>query len=134
MPALALILAGAGGVHAQNSVPADSARTTLHGVYTEAQARRGEDAYRRFCAECHAPAVHSSRAFRQAWDGLPAFQLYELIRTTMPNDNPGRLSRNQYADIVAYLFRLNGMPPGTRALPADEAGLRQIRIASPPSP
>ena len=38
----------------------------------------------------------------------------------MPDDNPGKLSRRQYADIVAYLLQLNGMPrTGPRSLSAD---------------
>ena len=32
--------------------------------------------------------------------------LFEEIRTTMPTDAPGRLSRGQYADVVAYLQQL----------------------------
>jgi hypothetical protein len=31
--------------------------------------------------------------------------------STMPNDNPGKLSRDQYADIVAYLLQLTACPP-----------------------
>jgi hypothetical protein len=47
----------------------------------------------------------------------------------MPADNPGKLSRNQYADIVAYLLQLNGMPAGTQALSSDPKLLEKIRIA-----
>jgi hypothetical protein len=49
--------------------------------------------------------------------------------STMPNDNPGKLSRDQYADIVAYLLQLNGMPAGPRPLRPDPRQLEQIRIA-----
>jgi hypothetical protein len=52
----------------------------------------------------------------------------------MPVDNPGRLSREQYTDIVAYLFKLNRLPPGDRPLPADDEGLKQVRIEAKPTP
>jgi hypothetical protein len=48
----------------------------------------------------------------------------------MPDDRPGRLSREQYADVVAYLLRQNGMPAGPRRLSADPAQLERIRIAT----
>jgi hypothetical protein len=67
-------------------------------------------------------------AFVRAWDGRTAFDIFELIRTTMPIDNPGRLSREQYADVVAYLFKLNRLPAGERPLPSDDDGLKQVRI------
>jgi hypothetical protein len=68
-----------------------------------------------------------------AWETRTAFDLFELIRTTMPIDNPGRLSREQYVDIVAYLFKLNRLPVGDRPLPADDEGLKQIRIEAKPT-
>jgi mono/diheme cytochrome c family protein len=132
MQTLVAAVAWAGTLSAQNPdrLPADQPART--GFYTEAQARRGEEAFRRHCAECHAPAVHSSQAFRQAWAGLSVFDLYELIRTTMPNDNPGRLSRTEYAEIVAYLLRLNGVAAGNHPLPTDESVLRSLRLDFPP--
>jgi hypothetical protein len=47
----------------------------------------------------------------------------------MPSDNPGRLSRGQYTDMVAYLLQLNGMPAGQRRLSDDPKQLELIRIA-----
>ena len=98
------------------------------GAYTEAQAARGEATYRANCTSCHATSAHVGDAFVRAWDGRTAFDIFELIRTTMPIDNPGRLSREQYADVVAYLFKLNRLPAGERPLPSDDDGLKQVRI------
>ncbi len=131
---LALACASAGAAHAQDSASASGERTTMLGSYTESQARKGEEAYRKFCSECHTPRFYASRAFRQTWNGRSVFDLFELIRTTMPGDRPGRLSRGQYADIVAYLFRLNGMPAGDQALSTEEVGLTRIRIEAPVPP
>jgi hypothetical protein len=52
----------------------------------------------------------------------------------MPNDRPGRLSRGQYAEIVAYLLQLNRLPPGDKALPSNDDALKRIRIETPPPP
>ena len=103
------------------------------GAYTEAQAARGEATYRANCTSCHATSAYTGDAFVRAWDTRTAFDLFELIRTTMPIDNPGRLSREQYADIVAYLFKLNRLPAGDRPLPADDEGLKQVRIEAKPA-
>ena len=52
----------------------------------------------------------------------------------MPDDNPGGLSVQQYTDVVAYIFKINGMPAGTDSLSSDPEALRQIRIeAKPPT-
>ena len=37
----------------------------------------------------------------------------------MPNDDPGKLPREDYASIVAYLFKVNKMPSGRKPLPSD---------------
>jgi hypothetical protein len=52
----------------------------------------------------------------------------------MPNDSPGRLKSEEYADIVAYLLKLNGIPPGPDELPADAEVLRGLRIIPPSRP
>jgi mono/diheme cytochrome c family protein len=105
--------------------------STLDGAYTAAQARRGSETYRRHCTECHVAAAVSGPAFRRAWTGRTLFDYFEVLRTTMPLDNPGRLKRREYADVVAYLLQLSGMPAGERALPSDGEGLKAIRIEAP---
>jgi S-disulfanyl-L-cysteine oxidoreductase SoxD len=119
---------------AQAQSPSPPPPPTVRGAYTEAQAARGESTFRANCTSCHATSAYVGDAFVRAWEGRTAFDLFELIRTTMPNDNPGRLSRQEYADIVAYMFKLNRLPAGDRPLPADDEGLKQVRIeAKPPS-
>jgi S-disulfanyl-L-cysteine oxidoreductase SoxD len=133
--ALMMIVAAACVAAGQTGqAPNAAAHSTLRGAYTEAQAARGEASYRANCTSCHAPGTHAGDAFIRGWDGRTAFDLFELIRTTMPLDNPGRLSREQYVDVVAYLFKLNRLPPGDRALPADDEGLKQVRIEAKPTP
>jgi S-disulfanyl-L-cysteine oxidoreductase SoxD len=117
----------------QPSAAVTDTPSASRGAYTEAQAARGESTYRASCTSCHATSAYVGDAFVRAWAGRTAFDLFELIRTTMPNDNPGRLSRQEYADIVAYMFKLNRFPPGERPLPTDDEGLKQVRIEAKPA-
>ena len=88
----------------------------------------GEQWYRARCLECHAVGALSNADFRLKWNGKNAFELYEQIRRTMPEEAPGSLTGPTYAAIVAYLIRQNGMPVGT-ALPSDSAGLTAIKLS-----
>ena len=106
-----------------------SPASSLTGVYSQAQARKGAETYKRYCSACHSPASHSGETFRTTWSGRSAAELYDYLRMTMPDDNPGKLSRAQYADIVSYLLQLNGMPSGSQPLSADPKSLSRIRIA-----
>ena len=50
-------------------------------------------------------------------------------------DKPGTLSRQQTADVLAYMLSLSKTPPGTTPLPADAGALAQITYRSyPPQP
>ena len=103
---------------------AQGAQSVWDGVYTPEQAKRGEGLYSQGCLRCHgqdlmggemAPAL-SDGQFRSNWDGVPVGELFERIRVSMPADSPGSLSRQQYADILAYVFFKGGFPAGTTEL------------------
>ena len=102
--------------------------STTAGAYTAAQAVRGETVYRARCSSCHAATAYTGETFTQQWIGRSAYDMVNLLRRTMPNDDPGGLPKQQYVEVVAYLFRLNGYPAGSVALPADDAALRRVRI------
>ena len=57
--------------------------------------------------------------------------LYENLRTTMPKDNPGVLKPQEYADVIAYLFKINQLPPGDAELKGTKAALKQVTIEAP---
>jgi mono/diheme cytochrome c family protein len=103
--------------------------SSLTGVYSREQARKGADTYQRYCSSCHETASHSGEAFQTTWGGRSAAELFDYLRTTMPNNNPGKLSHAQYTDIVAYLLQLNGMPAGPQPLGSPARQLEKIRIA-----
>jgi mono/diheme cytochrome c family protein len=106
------------------------------GVYTKQQAGRGLSGYREECLKCHgenlmggeAAAALAGDEFLQKWNGKTAGDLFELIRKTMPSEDPGGLSRRQYGDILAYILSVNGFPGGQKELESETESLNGIRI------
>jgi streptogramin lyase len=130
LAAVSLVLAGS--LSAQSS-----GRTVWEGIYTEAQAARGVTSYAQYCGFCHGMSldgtgeapVLSGAAFLSAWNGLNMGQMYERVRMTMPFDRPNSLSREVYADIVAYMLKHNGFPAGERELTGRPEMLSIISIS-----
>ncbi len=52
--------------------------------------------------------------------------LFERIRLSMPQDNPGRLSRQQDADILALMLQANEFPAGKTELDKQTEVLKLI--------
>jgi mono/diheme cytochrome c family protein len=103
-------------------------KTIWDGVYTDAQATRGQKVAQQNCGACHAPSEWSSSAFLGSWTGKPVLGLHSHIRNSMPFDSPGRLSSAQYSEIVAYMLKLNRAPAGQMELPSDDAALGKIGV------
>jgi S-disulfanyl-L-cysteine oxidoreductase SoxD len=110
----------------------DSTRSTLSGVFSDGQASRGGEKYTSVCVGCHTTADHTQPAFVREWVGRMVAELFQYIRETMPEDNPNSMSAQEYADVTAYILKLNRMPAGTTDLPSDTAQLK-IRIDTVPS-
>lgn len=121
---MSALLVCASSADAQSSGP----RSVLDRVYSSEQAERGAAVFREVCANCHATTEFKGDDFHLAWSGRTLRDLFRLISTSMPNDNPGTLSGQQYIDVVAYLLELNEYPPGDGELDRDEGALRRIRI------
>lgn len=108
-----------------------AAVTTTQGVFSEAQATRGEDVFYNLCAECHFEEDFGG-PFIQSWAGASVKDLVDEIVATMPEDNPGGLPLEQYVDVVTYMFKLNGMPTGEDELTADNADGVEIALELDP--
>jgi mono/diheme cytochrome c family protein len=106
------------------------------GIFTNAQAARGKDAFDQSCGFCHGPHDLASAKFQNTWAGSPVERFYSFIRSNMPYDNPGRLSSDQYADIVAYVLQLNGFPTGPTELTPDSKalGVTELKFTTPAEP
>jgi mono/diheme cytochrome c family protein len=108
-----------------------AAKTTLQGVYSAAQAARGQKTYESICLSCHPLASQTGSAFSKQWRGKPLADLYGFVAESMPKNDPGSLAPREIAQVVAYLLKINGMPAGTAELPANELTLGTIRIEIP---
>lgn len=131
---LAVIWFMLGVTHAQ--APPAEARSVWDGVYTEEQAKRGEPVYHKECAPCHGDMLTggesspplSGGAFQANWNGLTLGDLFDRIRKTMPQSAPGRLTRQQDADVLAFMLSVNKFPPGKTELYRQSEMLKEIRF------
>jgi ankyrin repeat protein len=121
------------------AVPATSppgGRTVWDGVFTEAQATRGQQAYKQACAACHqddllgesdAPALAGAQ-FSTRWTGTTVDDMLQTIRRTMPQEAPDSLGTQVYVDIITHILKVNGGRAGAEELPAEPAKLQQIHV------
>jgi mono/diheme cytochrome c family protein len=124
-------------IHAQATMLASS------GVYTAPQAARGGALYQAKCSLCHgadlsgdgmAPPL-AGPDFSAHWGGQPVADLFDQIHTAMPSDQPGTLTAQQAADLVAFLLSSNKFPAGQAELPAAMDQLKLILVdGGPPAP
>ena len=130
VPTLAGILWSAAISVAALDQAAPAAKTVNDGVYTTAQAGRGLKIYSASCGICHDTGRFSDDKFFTDWSGKPLQQLFDLISTTMPEDNPGGLKPQEYEDVIAYLLSVNKFAPGSGELKSGDA-MRTITIVKP---
>jgi mono/diheme cytochrome c family protein len=106
------------------------AKSVNDGVYSSGQAGRGQALFQSICTTCHAPDRFTGQEFVSAFSGKPIVELFKAVQT-MPEDNPGSLSPQQYADVMAYFLSLNKYPTGTEELKGDADALAGIQFESP---
>jgi len=123
-----LLLAGAGSSALAQHSGDTGIRSANSGVYSAAQALRGRDLYALKCRSCHTPESHTGVIFDSWWGGKLVSDLFEYVLERMPKNEPGSLSPEESADVIAYIFRMNRMPTGDDELSTDVGALRKIRI------
>jgi mono/diheme cytochrome c family protein len=109
-----------------------AARSTRAGVYTADQALKGQELYAMHCVSCHSAITHTGPEFAGKWEGRPFWELYSFVREEMPKSDPGSLTEREYITVLAYVLKMNGMPPGEAALSTDSTELSRIRIEFKP--
>jgi len=117
------------------------ARTARDGVYTGAQATRGQAIFKDKCAPCHGEMLEgllgpplAGDEFLKAWGNQPLAELVNKIQKTMPQSEPGTLTRPQAIDLVAHILQVGKFPAGQAALPEGEDALKQVTLAPAAAP
>lgn len=126
------------------------------GFYTEAQARRGQVAFNKYCAVCHTvdaatidAQIKDGRGIRvgtrtralmplggkylfKSFEGRPdypsVYYLFNRIREAMPAFGADMIGVDTKVDIVAFLLQANGLSPGSTELRADVPAMKRMRI------
>lgn len=105
------------------------------GVFSAEQVDRGRETFLGICNECHEIEEFTGvGAYFEEMEGEPLWEALEYIWTEMPEDMPSWLEPGEYADVLAYLLSVYGMPAGERDLPVDEDVLEDIVIEGPARP
>jgi S-disulfanyl-L-cysteine oxidoreductase SoxD len=112
----------------------ETSRTVWDGVYNDTQTQRGRAVFLDQCANCHGRNLEGAdmtppltgAAFMANWDGLTVGDLADRIRVSMPLNSPGALSRQETADVIAYILQFNQFPTGKEELPREVPAMKQI--------
>ena len=102
--------------------------------YTVDQADAGLAAYTRHCVSCHGENLDNGPfapplkgiVFREEWRVRSLETLFTVTSTTMPQDSPGMLSDEAYADLLAFILQENGIEAGMTALSSDPEVLAML--------
>jgi S-disulfanyl-L-cysteine oxidoreductase SoxD len=121
------------------TIAAQAPGTVWDGVYTAEQADRGNATYQRFCASCHGDQLLGAEAapplvgdaFNANWDGVTLGDLVNRIRTTMPQNQPGAMSRAQTADVLAFILQSGKFPAGSTAFDSQAMSAVMFRSNRP---
>jgi mono/diheme cytochrome c family protein len=138
--AIAGLCCASGVLHAQVDDPGANfgitpTRSEWSGVYSAAQAQRGEQWYLLDeCGSCHEDAGAASGVallvgadFLEDWNGQSALDLARHIHSG-PMGNPGDIRIAEATDLIAFILRENEIPAGSSDLPADRHVLARIRM------
>ncbi|MEQ1898131.1 MAG: c-type cytochrome [Vicinamibacterales bacterium] len=135
LAALALAIGCVLGLAAQ-SPKSQFPKSQWAGVYTDAQAMRGEPLYVENCSMCHglklagtvlAPPL-AGPTFNAKWNRRALSLVFNILQTQMPLNLSGHLSPQQNAEVLAYMLRAGDHPSGAVDLPAGADALKAITI------
>jgi S-disulfanyl-L-cysteine oxidoreductase SoxD len=115
------------------------AKSVAEGAYTAEQAKKGAALYKEQCAACHGEDLAGNDiipgltgdTFATNWTGKSVGELYEKINLTMPALNPGSLTGEQTAELIAHILSSNKYPAGKTALASEMEPLNAVKIDAP---
>lgn len=132
------VVAALGTWYAAPPVSAQSPTIKIwDGVYSAAQAKRGEASYASHCVRCHGSDLLGGGrqgrelkgdAFWKTWQSNSLQSLFAKIQGSMPRDDPSTLPDAVYVDLIAFILDANAFPPGAAELKVDRGLLDAIKI------
>lgn len=139
------VLAQDGSSQAETQ-PGAEAVSIWAGVADQEQADRAKKVYSGNCAKCHgrngngagepdqpeSPAVARDPFFTK-WEGQSLADLFDYVRSTMPQDNPGSRSDQDYIDAIVHMLVLSEVPLADTELPPDPEILAGYTIDAKPA-
>ena len=116
-------------------------RSVWDGVYTAAQAERGQKAYVTSCGGCHRDDLSGGDDepplrginFTGKWQDATIAQLYDFVASNMPKSSPGSLPLGTCIDIVSFILKMNDVPAGSAELTTDFEALQRIVFTAKPN-
>jgi mono/diheme cytochrome c family protein len=139
-------LLAANGAEAPRSAPvAEQAQIQLAQAgadkpvsYAENQAARGSRLFKNICSDCHGddlkggliggPPLRGSAFEKKFAGGTPASALFAFVSTQMPPDAKGSFSPGEYADMIAFILKENGLGSAGAPLPSDVDALDHLIV------
>jgi hypothetical protein len=132
--AASIVALGTFGLAAFGQSSVDS-RTVRDGIFSVAQVERGRDSFTWICMNCHEMEEFTGvSAYLEEMEGKPLWEIFEYIWAEMPEDDPASLAPEEYADVLAYVLSVYGLPAGDADLPTDRATLETITLTRPERP
>ena len=128
---LLVVWAAVLGVRALAAQDPPDTKSAMTGVFTAEQADKGQGVFSSLCVGCHTVASHTGIPFKKRWNGETVWDLFDTIKETMPDDDPGSVKTEDVTVIVAFLLKANGMPPGKDELKPNADVLKKIKIEVP---
>ena len=123
------------------AVVGQDTRTVWDGIYTGAQAERGQALFETACSHCHATDLGGAEGpalvgngFMRNWLEDTVGSLFTHILTTMPADTPGVLSEDDVVSLTSFLLSENGFPAGSDRLEPRADRLASILIVGKNGP
>ena len=131
-----LAVLGAAGLGLAAMLSAQTGERTLRdGVFSAAQAERGARVFASICTDCHELAEFTAAgAYLEEVEGESLWETFDFVSTKMPDDDPGSLRLDEYAAVLAYIFRAYGLPAGDAELSVEQETLEAITITRPSAP
>ncbi|HVY66685.1 MAG TPA: cytochrome c [Gammaproteobacteria bacterium] len=122
-----------GAVACAAALLAQAPRTLRDGVFSAAQAQRGQRVFTSICVDCHEMTDFvGPGAYLDKHEGRTLWVMFDFVRSNMPDNDPSSLDPADYAAVIAYIFSAYGLPAGAADMPMDREALESIVITRPP--